>query len=121
MLENENLNEAQNPQLNIGAVSGSDLFKKYLEKDLDFSGFLNYNIFKTLDNQNGLSEYFDLVSWYNRIENAASIQNVLLELNIDVEKNTTTADEFVRNYRSKLIRKPPSLSSFEYLGIFHEY
>lgn len=98
-----------------------ELFKKYLDKDPNFTGFLNYNIFKTLENNNSLSEYFGLVSWYNKKENQNSIQDAISEKSIDLKLNISVADKFVRNYRSKLVKKQPSLSSFEYLGMFHEY
>ena len=42
MLENENLNEAETPQLNIGAVSSSLSFEDYMKEQIE-EGYISAN------------------------------------------------------------------------------
>ena len=56
MLENENMNEAETPQLNIGAVSGSSIVIP--KPKLKFEGLENLSIIG--ENHIPLSELFEL-------------------------------------------------------------
>jgi len=121
MLENENLNEPQTPQLNIGDVSGSDLFKKYLKKDPEFSGNLNFNNFEQIGDEYNIYNFIELLKWFDDKNNAQLKDMILREAGICLETNKAKAIDRIRSYKSELKRKPPRLSSFEYLGTFHEH
>ncbi len=119
MLENENLNEPKKPQLNIGAVSGSDLFKKYLKKDPDFNGELNFNRFDEIEGNYSVLDYFNLLAWYNNDDNSEEVGK--LTANINIEHNKKEATRKASEFRAQLVKKQPSIHSWEYLGMIHEH
>ena len=92
-----------------------ELFKKYITNNATFDGLFNYSKFAELSSKP--EDFIKLENWYAKNKEESKL--LLKELKIDVKANFKKNVKAQNNVKFK--EKEPTIKSFEYMGMVHEY
>jgi len=93
-----------------------ELFRRYLEFDKRFDGLFDYQLLIKAGMKES-SDYYKIDNWYSK--NKDIVEIILKEFNINIKSNLKENVKKLKNTAFK--EKEPTIESFKYYGMVHEY